>query len=161
MLLAWSHCKVITTLVSRAFPKLAVDPKVELGDFDNRWSPPSGWKTDLGRPGKAKAKQIWQRKIQKPDRRAWRLWQLWIPAKWLKDTCGKSIGRERQRQNERQKQKQRYLYVPCKCELVLIFFRHKEFTKNIFGYILNQSHIIQQSIASVSNKGRQWSDKDD
>ena len=29
MLLAWSHCKVLTTLVSRAFPKLAVDPKVE------------------------------------------------------------------------------------------------------------------------------------
>ena len=36
------------------------------------------------------------------------------------------------------------------------FFPHTEFTKNIFGFILNQSHLIQKSIASVSNKGRQY-----
>ena len=36
------------------------------------------------------------------------------------------------------------------------FFPHKEFTKNIFGLILNQGHLIQKSIASVSNKGRQY-----
>ena len=159
MLLAWSHCKVITTLVSRAFPKLAVDPKVEPATLTTADPRQVVERQIWDDQGKRKQNRSGKGKYKRPHRRAWRLWHLWIPAKWLKDTCGKSIGRERQRQNERQKQKQRYLYVPCKCELVLIFFRHKEFTKNIFGYILNQSHIIQQSIASVSNKGRQWSDK--
>ena len=73
------------------------------------------------RSGKAKDKR--------PDRRARRLWQPLIPAKWLKDTCGKSIERERQRQYEGQKQRQRYLYVPCNGELVLFFSRIKNFQK--------------------------------
>ena len=59
MLLAWSHCKVIPTLVSRAFPKLAVDPKVEPATLTT------------ADPRQVVERHMWQRQSESERQRQW------------------------------------------------------------------------------------------